>query len=70
MFDDLVGQVVHIDHRLADAGVAELVEHVIKQRLARDPHQRFRHLVGEGAHPHAETGGEDHGFGGMNGHFL
>jgi hypothetical protein len=49
--------------------LAELVEHVIEQRLARDAHQRLRHPVGQGAHAHAETGGEDHGFGGLDGHF-
>jgi hypothetical protein len=26
-------------------------------------------MVGQGPHPHAETGGEDHGFGRGNGHF-
>jgi hypothetical protein len=26
-------------------------------------------MVGQGAHAQAETGGENHGFGGRNGHF-
>ena len=60
---------MHIDHGLGDAGTAELVEHVIEQGLTGDLDQRFRGLVGEGAHAHAETGGKDHGFGGMDGHF-
>jgi hypothetical protein len=46
----------------------ELVEHVIEQRLAGHAHQRFWHVVGQRAHAHAETGGEDHGFGGRDGH--
>jgi hypothetical protein len=58
----------YIDDRLGDAGAAELVEHVVEQWLARNPNQRLRHIVGEGAHAHAETGGEDHGFGRMDGH--
>ena len=70
MFDDLVGQVMHIDDRLGDAGVAELVEHVVEQWLAGHPHQRLRYVVGEGPHTHAEAGGEDHGFGGVDGHLL
>ena len=53
MFDDLVGQVMHIDHRLGDAGAAELVEHVVKQWLAGHPHQWLRNLVGEGTHAQA-----------------
>ena len=68
MLDDLVGQVMHVDHCLGDAGAAELVEHVVEQWLAGNPNQRLRQGVGEGAHAQAETGGEDHGFGGMDGH--
>ena len=30
MIDDLVGQIVHVDDRFADAGVRELVEHMIE----------------------------------------
>ena len=67
--DDLVGQIMHIDDGFADAGVGELVEHMIEQRLAGHAHQRLRHVVGQRAHAQAETGGEDHGFGGRNGHF-
>ena len=68
MIDDLVGQIMHIDDGLADAGVAELVEHMIEQRAAGHGHQRLRHPVGQRAHAHAEAGGEDHGFGGLDGH--
>ena len=69
MLDDLVGQIMHVDHGFADAGAGELVQHVIEQRLAGHAHQRLRHLVGQRAHAQAETGGEDHGFGGRDGHF-
>jgi hypothetical protein len=68
MLDDLVRQIMHIDHCLGDAGAGELVQHVIEQRLAGNAHQRLRHVVGQRAHAQAETGGEDHGFGGGNGH--
>ena len=68
VFDDLVGQVMHVDHGFGDAGVGELVQHMVKQRLAGHAHQRLRHMVGQGAHAHAEAGGEDHGFGGRDGH--
>ena len=40
---DLLGEVMHIDHRALDAGVRQPVEHVIDQRLAGDLHQRLRH---------------------------
>src|SRR5665811_287046 len=69
VIDDLVGQIVHIDDGFADAGVAELVEHMIEQRAARDAHQRLWHPVRQGAHAHAKSGGEDHGFEGLDGHF-
>ena len=69
MLDDLVGQIMHIDHGFADAGAGELVQHMIEQGLAGHAHQRLRHMVGQGPHSHAETGGEDHGFDGRNGHF-
>ena len=68
MGDDLVGQIVHIDHGFADACPGQLVQHVIEQRLSGHLHQRLRHMVGQRAHAQAETGGEDHGFGGCNGH--
>ncbi len=68
VLDDLVGQVMHVDHGLADAGLGELVEYVIEQRLSRHAHQRLRHMVGQRAHAQTETGGKDHGFGGRNGH--
>ena len=69
VIDDLVGQIMHIDHGLADAGVAELVEHMIEQRLPATRTSGFGICVGQGTHAHAETGGEDHGFGGLDGHF-
>ena len=70
MLDDLVRQIMHVDNSFDDAGAGELVQHVIEQRLAGDAHQRLRHVVGQRAHAQAETGGEDHGFGGRNGHLL
>ncbi len=33
---DLVGEVMHVDHRALDAGVGQPVEHVVDQRLAAD----------------------------------
>src|ERR1700677_4793669 len=60
---------MNVDDRLADAGIAELVEHVVEQRPACHPHQRLWHPVGQRAHADAETGGKDHGFGGLDGHF-
>src|SRR6478752_942479 len=47
MLDDLVGQVMHVDHGLADTGTGELVQHVIEQWLAGHAHQRLRHVVGQ-----------------------
>jgi hypothetical protein len=70
MLNDLVGQVMHIHDGLADASARELVQHVVEQRLTGDADQRLRHMVGQGAHAHTETGGKNHGFGGRNGHFL
>ena len=65
-------QIVISDERakLLNTGGGESVEDVVEQRLARDAHQRLRHMVGQRAHAHAETGGEDHGFIGCDGHFL
>ena len=51
-------------------GGGQLVQHVIEQRLAHHAHQRLWHMIGQRAHPQAETGGEDHGFLGRDGHFL
>ena len=61
---DLLGEVMHIDHRALDARLGQPVEHVIDQRLAGDLDQRLRHLVGERAHARAEAGGEHHGVAG------
>jgi hypothetical protein len=58
---DLVGEVMHIDHRAFDAGVRQPVKHMVEQGFARDPHQRLRHCVGERAHAVAEAGGQNHG---------
>ncbi len=69
VLDDLVGQIMHIDDGFADAGVGELVEHMIEQRTAGHGHQWLRHLVRQGTHARAEAGGENHGFGWFNGHF-
>jgi hypothetical protein len=68
MIDDLVGQIMDIDDRFADTGVAELVEHMIEQRATRYLHQRLWHLIGQRAHTQAESGGENHGFSGFDGH--
>ncbi len=43
--DDLVRKIVNVDHRLLDAGLGQLVEHVIEQGLSRHLHQRFWNLV-------------------------
>ena len=40
---DLVGEIMHVDHRALDAGCGQPVEHMIDQRLAGDRHQRLRH---------------------------
>jgi hypothetical protein len=42
---------------------------MIEQGPARHPHQGLRHLVRQGTHAHAETGGKDHGFAGFDRHF-
>jgi hypothetical protein len=59
---------VHVDDRFADAGVTELVEHMIKQRPACDAYQGFWHVIGQRTHAQAETCGKNHGFGGIDGH--
>ena len=58
-----------IDDGFADAGAAEFVEHMIEQRAAGHLHQGFGQPVRQRAHAHAKAGGEDHGFGGIDGHF-
>ncbi len=68
MLDDLVRQIVHVDHRLGHAGIAELVQDVVEQRAAGHLHQRLWHMVRQGPHAQAEAGSEDHGFGGLDGH--
>jgi hypothetical protein len=68
VIDDLVGQIMHVDGSFACACVAELVEHMIKQRAAGHPHQRLWNPIGQGAHADAKSGSEDHGFGGFDGH--
>ena len=40
---DLLGEVMHVDHRALDARFRQPVEHVIDQRLAADLDQRLRH---------------------------
>ena len=66
--DDLIGQVMHIDDRVADACIRELVEHVIQQRLAGHGNHGFRHPVRQRPHAQAEARGENHGFGRGHGH--
>ena len=58
---DLLGEVMHVDHRALDAGLGQPVEHMIDQRLAGDLDQRLRHRVGERPHARAEAGGQHHG---------
>src|ERR1700688_3900423 len=41
VIDDLVGQIMDINNSLADAGVAEFIEHMIEQRPACHLHQRL-----------------------------
>jgi hypothetical protein len=41
---------------------------MIEQGAARHRHQRLWYPVGQRAHAQAETGGEDHGFSGSDGH--
>ena len=69
VIDDLIGQIVHVDDSFACACVAELVEHMIEQRATGHAHQRLWNPVGQGAHAYAKSGSEDHGFGGVDGHF-
>jgi hypothetical protein len=61
---------MHIDDGFADTGESQLVEHMIEQRLPGHGYQRFRHCVGQRTHAEAETGGENHGFGGFHGHVV
>ena len=58
---DLVGEVVHVDHRALDAGIGEAVEHIVDQRLAADRHQRFRDRAVVRPHARAETRRQHHG---------
>ena len=58
----------HGDDGLTHAGLRQLVEHMVQQGPPGDRHQRFRHPVGDRAHANAKAGGEDHGFGGLDGH--
>ncbi len=57
-----------VDDGFADAGTAELVEHMIEQGAARHLHQGLWHPVCQRAHAQPKAGGEDHGFGGLDGH--
>ena len=58
---DLVGEVMHVDHRPFDAGFGEAVEHVVDQRLAADRHQGFRHRAVVRPHAGAEARRQHHG---------
>ena len=53
MSDDLVGQVMHVDDRLGDAGLGELVQHVVEQRAAGNGNQRLRHMLRQRTHAQA-----------------
>jgi len=70
VIDDLVGQIVHVDDSFARAGVLELVQNMIEQGAAGHLHEGFGHSVRQRPHAQAETGGEDHGFGGLDGHLF
>ena len=57
---DLVGKMMHVDHRAFDAGVGETVEHVVDQAFAADLHQRLRDMPVVGPHAGAEAGRQHH----------
>ena len=57
---ELIGEVMHVDHRRLDAGRRQPVEHVIEQRPARERHQRLRHAQGQRPHALALAGGQHH----------
>ncbi|MNS90652.1 hypothetical protein D3C72_1247120 [compost metagenome] len=56
-----VGEPVDIDHGLLNTGLGQPVEDVVDQGASADLHQGLGPVVGQGAHPRAEPGGEDHG---------
>ena len=55
-----VRQIVDVDDHLLHARGAQLLEHMIEQRLAGDLDQRLGPGRGQRAHPLAETGSHDH----------
>ncbi len=60
----LVGEMVDVDHRGADAGLDQTIEHVVDQRTAGHLHQRLRPMIGQRPHAAANAGREHHGGGG------
>ena len=58
---DHVGQVMDVDHDLAQPGLEQAPERVVDQGTSRDLHERLRPPIGDGPHALAEPGREDHG---------
>ena len=57
---DLIGEVMHVDHRRLDAITGEAVEAMIDQRAAGDLYQRLRDRPRQRQHARAQTRGEHH----------
>ena len=55
-----IGEIVDVDHQLADPGSAQPVEHMIDQRLAGQLDQRLGPGRGQRPHPLAQASGHDH----------
>ena len=59
--DDLVGEVVHVDHSPTETGIVEPPRHMTQERLIAHGHQCLGHGVGERPQAGTESGGENHG---------
>ncbi len=57
---DRIGEIMDVDHRLPHAGGAQMLEHMVEQRLAGDLDQRLGPGRGQRPHPLAQPGGHDH----------
>ena len=57
---DLLGKIMDVDDRVADAGRREMIERAVEQRHAGDRHERLGARRGQRPHPLAEPGGENH----------
>jgi hypothetical protein len=51
-----------IDDQLAESRPGKPFDMVNDQGFSRDRQERFRQLIGQGAHPLATAGGQYHGF--------